>query len=104
MPRARGGNQPIENFENDLGMPAGFGARAADPGQAPGAALDFLQNHRPPGQNYWPALVLALVAQSEKVLTDLGVARASSRLAVTPPVHDRQDGRLRRRGYASVDV
>lgn len=72
VPRARGGNQPIENFEQELGLPAGFCARPYDPGPALGASLDFLQNQRPPGQNYWPALVLALIGQAEKVLVGLG--------------------------------
>lgn len=38
------------------------------------AAIDFLENHRPPQQNYWPALTLALLAQAEELLAALGVS------------------------------
>jgi hypothetical protein len=74
MPRSRGGQQPVETFETDLGLPAGFTSRPASAGPGYAAAIDFLENHRPPQQNYWPALALALVAQAEDLLGALGVS------------------------------
>ncbi|MGH9126053.1 MAG: hypothetical protein ACRDZ8_15205 [Acidimicrobiales bacterium] len=74
MPPARGGQQPIEPFETDLGFPTGFTARPASTGAGYIAAIDFLENYRPPQQNYWPALALALVAQAEHLLSALGVS------------------------------
>jgi len=75
VPRARGGSQPIDNFEADLGLPSGFTSRpAAATGPGYTAAIDFLTEHRPPQQNYWPALALALLAQAEDLLAALGVS------------------------------
>lgn len=73
MPRARGGDQPIDNFEADLGLPGGFTSRPVSRGLKYTAAIEFLEKHRPPQQNYWPALTLALLAQAEDLFGALGV-------------------------------
>lgn len=71
----RGGNQPLVTFEEILGFPAGFSARAAavDALRAEAvAAIHWLESSRPPRQGSWPALCLALVAQVEETLRLLG--------------------------------
>lgn len=73
MPK-RGGQQPLANFIDSLGLPAGFDARPEVSGSVKvEAAIAWMETQRPRNQNYWPALVLALIAQSEALLAAEGV-------------------------------
>ena len=71
----RGGNQPLSAHEATLGLPPGFTARHVPTDSRPeGAsrAITWLSDARPTRQNHWPALALALIAQSEEVLAAAG--------------------------------
>lgn len=65
----RGGSQPLENFCDELGFPAGFAERGTAEGDLFDAAVNWLAVERPQAQNHWPALSLALVAQAEELLS-----------------------------------
>jgi hypothetical protein len=70
----RGGNQPISNFTAGLRLPGGFGKRSDAPGSVKvQAAITWMAEKRPPRQNHWPALVLALIAQAEALLQAEGL-------------------------------
>ena len=80
-----GGEQPVDRFQAELGLPEGFFARDSDPGSAYERGLVWLANERPRRQNHWPALTLALVAQAEDGLRRLGqesLAVAFDQLAI----------------------
>lgn len=74
--KKRGGHQPLGNFEVELGLSRGFSSRVG--GVDDDAYLDaisWMQKSRPRKQNFWPALVLAFIAQCEEVLHYLGLHR-----------------------------
>lgn len=70
----RGGKQPLDTFVTDLCLPSGFALRSWEPDSTSDSAdeglsaIEWLKVHRPRKQNFWPALVLALVAQAEELL------------------------------------
>lgn len=75
---SRGGDQPLEVFAAQLGLPQGFAQRSGgDKNPKLIAAIHWMQTLRPPRQNFWPALVLALITQAEEALRFSG--RASSK-------------------------
>lgn len=79
-----GGQQPVDRFRSELGLPHGFFDRAGS-GPAFEHAVDWLMKHRPRRQNHWPALTLALIAQAEEGLLRLGEKSVSvvfERLAI----------------------
>src|SRR5699024_10747892 len=66
---SRGGNQPLEGFAAQLGLPQGFAQRSGGGKYTKLAdAIHWMQTLRPPRQNFWPALVLALITQAEEAL------------------------------------
>jgi hypothetical protein len=70
----RGGQQPLANFVVELRLPDGFHKRPDAEGSAKvEAAITWMNTQRPQSQNYWPALVLALIAQAEALLAAEGV-------------------------------
>ncbi|MGP5641552.1 hypothetical protein ACTXPS_19195 [Brachybacterium tyrofermentans] len=65
----RGGVQPLAVFCSDLGLPADFSARAGgEDDRRLAEAVEWMRVSRPPKQNFWPALCLALIAQCEATL------------------------------------
>lgn len=65
----RGGQQPLASFNAALNFPKGFSERIGGEGDpALAAAKEWMVHSRPPKQNFWPALCLALVAQCEATL------------------------------------
>lgn len=71
--RQRGGNQPLSAFVADLHLPDGFTNRqGGDAEQAYLKAVDWLNQEKVPGQNFWPALCLAYVVQAENALAEAG--------------------------------
>ena len=67
----RGGDQPLSSFEEALGLKKGFSMSASgiDPRKRHAdAAIAWLKAKRPPRQSAWPALCLALVAQTSEAL------------------------------------
>ncbi|MHB1989272.1 hypothetical protein [Actinotignum timonense] len=76
---SRGGNQPLTVFSQQLGLPSGFTERSGGESDSElSAAIDWMQTERPPRQNFWPALVLALIAQAEEVLNSAGLTSSNS--------------------------
>ncbi|MDQ3789514.1 MAG: hypothetical protein M3422_20000 [Actinomycetota bacterium] len=67
-----GGQQPVERFETELGLPEGFFDRTGAVTPLFDRAIEWLTKDRPRRQNHWPALTLALVAQAEEGLLRLG--------------------------------
>lgn len=67
-----GGNQPVDRFRAELGLPEGFFDRAAGTSPMLDRAVTWLTDERPRRQNHWPALTLAVVAQAEDGLLRLG--------------------------------
>lgn len=72
LPIEYGGEQPVERFEAELGLPDGFFDRTGAVTPLFDHAIEWLTNDRPRRQNHWPALTLALVAQAEDGLLRLG--------------------------------
>jgi hypothetical protein len=90
--RPRGGQQPLDAFVKDLGLPDGFAEREPKTGEAFAAAVDFLENERPRTQNHWPALGLAFIAQAEKLLAHVGAESIDDIFATYPPVQTAPGG------------
>ena len=68
----RGGNQPLSRWEGRLGLPEGFSERTGgEESDLYEKAVHWLAEVRPPRQNFWPALSLALISQAEAVLSGL---------------------------------
>jgi hypothetical protein len=55
-------------------------------GAALDSAVDFLRHKRPPHQNHWPALALALIAQAESLLSQAGKESIGNIFTTYPPV------------------
>lgn len=73
MPK-RGGQQPLGNFTNAMRLPDDFDKRPDATGSAKvQAAVTWMAEERPEAHNFWPALVLALIAQAETLLAAEGV-------------------------------
>lgn len=72
-PNPRGGNRPLSDFEEALGLPSGLAGRVPLHDAAAEDAIEWLQLSRPRRQNHWPALTLALVAQAEALLDAEGL-------------------------------
>lgn len=64
----------LEQWEEQLNLPKGFSTRASSsesPATAPlESAKHWFEYSRPPKQNFWPALILAFIAQAEAVLKE----------------------------------
>lgn len=70
----RGGAQPLASFEAALRFPHGFASRTGGETNPHFiAAVQWMANGRPSRQNFWPALVLAMVSQAEETLSLLGL-------------------------------
>lgn len=90
----RGGQQPLSTFIGALRLPEDFAARPEVSGSAEvAAAVEWLNTSRPRRQNFWPALVLAFIAQAEALLAADGVDRLPDVFASHPP-QESQDGRV----------
>ena len=72
-----GGQQPVDRFVSELGLPEGFFARTGTSDPLFATATEWLTTKRPKKQNHWPALTLALIAQAEDGLFRLGEASVS---------------------------
>lgn len=55
-----------------LGFPPEFAERGKGSGEILDQSIGWLKDGRPASQNHWPALVLALLAQAEQLLTKTG--------------------------------
>lgn len=82
---ARGGDQPLSNFVLELGFSEDFTARSMTRGPEYDAAVDWLMNKRPPNQNHWPALAIALISQAEMLLEVAGKDRMEDVFSEYPP-------------------
>jgi len=82
----RGGKQPLANFIDALGLPSGFDSRHDATSATLDAAVAWIKTKRPPRQNHWPALVLALIAQAEALLQAEGLDRLPDVFSSNPPV------------------
>ena len=90
----RGGLQPLGNFTTGLRLPDGFDKRPDATGSANvQAAIAWMAEKRPPKQNHWPALVLALIAQSEALLQAEHLDNLTDVFAAHP-VEVSSDGRV----------
>ena len=67
-----GGHQTVDRFGSELGLPSNFFSRPTVESGLCQDAQFWIENSRPARQNFWPALVLALVAQAESGLALLG--------------------------------
>lgn len=81
----RGKARPLADVCADLQMPHGFAARSRRSTSRVADALNWLDTERPQGQNHWPALVLALVAQIETLLAREGKHSVPDVLSAYPP-------------------
>lgn len=66
--------ETLEQWEEQLNLPKGFSTRAAS-SVSPGtnvleSAKHWFEHNRPPKQNFWPALIIAFIAQAEAVLEE----------------------------------
>lgn len=69
----RGGVQPLYRYETEIGLPSGFAQRRGGDNDASLLkALRWMEESRPPRQNFWPALCLAFVCQCEQALGIVG--------------------------------
>lgn len=82
----RGDSRSLDMVHGRLGFTAEFANRPVSESHEVKRALKWLQEERPAGQNFWPALVLALTAQVETLLAADGVASVSDIFASYPPV------------------
>lgn len=68
-PLKRGGSQPLSTYADQIGFPQGFSTRIGGLDHpAYISAVKWMQTKRPSRQNFWPALVLAFISQSEEAL------------------------------------
>lgn len=91
----RGGNQPIAVFATQLGLPDGFPERTggdADPNLQ--NAIEWMKNLRPARQNFWPALVLAIIVQAEQALALAGMESNEDPFASFPIETHSTNGRV----------
>lgn len=85
--------QPFENFSLELGFSRNFTWSVQTKGEQYEAAVLWLQDRRPRNQNHWPALVLALIAQAEKLLDEVGKNMLCDVFSEYPPEENFSDGR-----------
>lgn len=63
----------MSGFESRLGLPDGFTSReGGEDDQALVDAVEWMTSSRPPKQNFWPALCLAFISQTEATLSAAG--------------------------------
>ncbi len=89
----RGGARPLSDVAEDLGLPLGFGARPEVISPAVSSALEWLVLNRPPKQNFWPALTLAIICQVELLLELEGRSSLEDIFASHPPEVGAEGGR-----------
>lgn len=83
----RGGQQPLSNFIGELRLPEGFDERPdAAQSSVVREAIAWMAEKRPEAHNFWPALVLALIAQAETLLAAEGVESLSDVFESNPRV------------------
>ena len=72
----RGGQQPFSSFADRLMFPSGFSdRRGGENDESLAVAKCWLAKGRPPKQNFWPALTIALLSQAEAALDKAGEKR-----------------------------
>lgn len=90
---ARGEDRPLSGVATELGFTQEFSSRVPEETKDVRSALDWLDNARPSGQNHWPALTLALVAQIEMLASQEGVDRYVNIFESNPPEQAQAAGR-----------
>lgn len=90
---ARGESRPLSDVASELGFAQEFVSRVPVETIEVRSALDWLANERPSGQNHWPALTLAFVAQVERLASLEQVDRFEDIFESNPPERARAAGR-----------
>ena len=66
--------EALEHWEEELNLPQGFSTRVDSSTSSTTNTLESAKNwfehNRPPKQNFWPALIIAFIAQAEAVLNE----------------------------------
>lgn len=76
-----------------LGYPQDFADRPVSAGQPLTESVEWITNHRPKGQNHWPGLALAFIAQAEELLAAEGVDSLPDVFMSNPPETGRAGAR-----------